>query len=201
MSSPLPFSAEPEHDASGVGFLADLSNRASHEVIVLALEAAGAMAHRGARAADGRTGDGAGILCETPRAFLLRELAASGLRVPERHIAAIGLFLPRDAEEAAAVRESVEHAVRAAEVSPMRWRTPPVDESVLGQHARNTAPRIEQLIVDMGPGAVRRYIERAFRETNADATLVSASSNSVVYKGLLSSNEIAAYYKDLSDPL
>jgi glutamate synthase domain-containing protein 2/glutamate synthase domain-containing protein 1/glutamate synthase domain-containing protein 3 len=208
MSSPLPFSAEPEHDACGVGFLADLSNRASHEVIVLALEAAGAMAHRGARAADGRTGDGAGILCETPRAFLLRELAASGLRVPERHIAAIGLFLPRDAEEAAAVRESVEHAVRAAEVSPMRWRTPPVDESVLGQHARNTAPRFEQLIVDMGPGnvrermrAVRRYIERAFRETNADATLVSASSNSVVYKGLLSSNEIAAYYKDLSDPL
>src|SRR5579875_1677700 len=191
MSSPLPFSAEPEHDACGVGFLADLSNRASHEVIVLALEAAGAMAHRGARAADGRTGDGAGILCETPRAFLLRELAASGLRVPERHIAAIGLFLPRDAEEAAAVRESVEHAVRAAEVSPMRWRTPPVDESVLGQHARNTAPRFEQLIVDMGPGnvrermrAVRRYIERAFRETNADATLVSASSNSVVYKGL-----------------
>jgi glutamate synthase domain-containing protein 2/glutamate synthase domain-containing protein 1/glutamate synthase domain-containing protein 3 len=199
---------EPEHDACGVGFLADLSNRASHDVIRLALEAAGAMAHRGARAADGRTGDGAGILCETPRAFLMRELAASGLRVPERHIAAVGLFLPRDFEEAAAIRERVEHAVREAEVAPIRWRIPPTDVAVLGQHARNTAPSFEQLIVDMGPGnvrermrAVRRNIERTFRENGADATLVSAASASVVYKGLLSSNELGAYFKDLTDPL
>ncbi|HXP94154.1 MAG TPA: glutamate synthase large subunit [Candidatus Binatia bacterium] len=208
MRSPNLAEHETEHDACGVGFLADLSNRASHDVIRLALEAAGSMAHRGARAADGRTGDGAGILCETPRALLQRELVASGLRVPERHAAAVGLFLPRDAEDAAAVRERVELAVREAEVSPIRWRTPQVDESVLGQHARNTAPRFEQLIVDMGPGnvrermrAVRRGIDRAFREMSADATLVSASSNSVVYKGLLSSNELGAYYKDLADPL
>jgi glutamate synthase domain-containing protein 2/glutamate synthase domain-containing protein 1/glutamate synthase domain-containing protein 3 len=207
-SFPAPAPIEIEHDACGVGFLADLSNRASHDVIRLALEAAGSMAHRGARAADGRTGDGAGILCETPRALLLRELAASGLRVPERHVAAVGFFLPRDAEDAAAIRERIEHAIREAEVSPIRWRTPQVDKSILGQHASNTAPRFEQLVVDMGPGnvrermrAVRRGVDRTFREMSADATLVSASSNSVIYKGLLSSNELGAYYKDLADPL
>jgi len=64
-----------EHDACGVGFIADLGGPATHETIRLALGAAGAMMHRGARAADGRTGDGAGILCETPRKLLVRELA------------------------------------------------------------------------------------------------------------------------------
>ena len=63
---------QEEHDACGVGFLADLGNRASHELVELALTAVGAMEHRGARAADGRTGDGAGILLETPRALFLR---------------------------------------------------------------------------------------------------------------------------------
>ena len=58
-----------EHDACGIGFLADLTHKASHDIVRLALEAVGAMVHRGARAADGRTGDGAGLLVETPRAL------------------------------------------------------------------------------------------------------------------------------------
>ena len=93
---------EPEHDACGVGFLADLSHKASHDVISMSLEAAAAMAHRGARAADGRTGDGAGLLTETPRALYLRELTHDHVRIPERHIGAVCLFLPRDFDEATA---------------------------------------------------------------------------------------------------
>ena len=68
-----------EHDACGIGFLADLGGPASHGVVESALAAVGAMSHRGARAADGRTGDGAGILCETPRAFLARRARALGI--------------------------------------------------------------------------------------------------------------------------
>src|SRR4030081_2111522 len=83
-----------EHDACGVGFLADLSHRSgTHEVVRLALTAVGAMEHRGARAADGRTGDGAGILIETPRTLFLRFLAEKHVRVPEQHLAAVCVFL------------------------------------------------------------------------------------------------------------
>src|SRR6202022_4720651 len=135
-----------EHDACGVGFLADLSNRASHEVVRQALAAVGAMEHRGARAADGRTGDGAGILLETPRALLLRELAAAHVRVPEAHLAAVCVFLPSDEELAAVMRAKIEQAIRSEQVPPMRWRVPPVDRTVLGAQALASAPSYEQLI-------------------------------------------------------
>jgi len=196
-----------EHDACGVGFLADLSNRASHEIVRLALNAVAAMEHRGARAADGRTGDGAGILLETPRALLLRELTAAHVRVPERHLAAVCVFLPGDEDLAAAMRHKIEHAIRAEQVAPMRWRVPPVDRSVLGTQAAVSAPSYEQLLVDMGPGnarermrSVRRAVIRTLREAGDVATLVSASPTTVVYKGLLSSSELGAYFGDLADP-
>src|ERR1700682_21141 len=101
-----------EHDACGVGFLADLSHRgATHEIVRLALTAVGAMEHRGARAADGRTGDGAGIMLETPRALFMRELAQAHVRVPERHLAAVCVFLPTEPGLAAALRGRVETAI------------------------------------------------------------------------------------------
>ena len=196
-----------EHDACGVGFLADLSNKASHRIVALALSAVGAMEHRGARAADGRTGDGAGILMETPRALLQRDLAAAHVRVPEQHLAAVCVFLPRDEDAAAMVRGRIEHAVRGEGVAPMRWRIPPVDPTVLGVQAAAAAPSYEQLLVDVGPGnarermrAVRRAVIRVLREDGDVATLVSASPTTVVYKGLLSSSELGAYFADLRDP-
>ncbi len=203
----VPMRHDDEHDACGVGFLADLSNRASHEIVRLALSAVGAMEHRGARAADGRTGDGAGILLETPRALFQRELAAAHVRVPEQHLAAVCVFLPRDEELAAAMRAKIEHAVRGEGVAPMRWRVPPVDPSVLGVQAAASAPSYEQLLVDVGPGnarermrSVRRGVIRTLRAEADVATLVSASPQTVVYKGLLSSSELGAYFADLLDP-
>ncbi len=197
---------EPEHDACGVGFLADLSHRASHEVIRQSLEAAAAMVHRGARAADGRTGDGAGLLVETPRALFLRELGAQHVRVPERHLGAVCVFLPRDFDDAAAARAKIEASVRLADVAPLRWRVPQVDPDVLGEYARRTAPAYEQLLVDMGPGNVRermRVVRHIVWRTVRDipgAVLVSASATKVVYKGLLSSSELGNYFADLRDP-
>ena len=195
-----------EHDACGVGFLADLDQRASHDVIRLSLEAAASMAHRGARAADGRTGDGAGLLLESPRAIYLRELAQSHIRVPERHVGAICIFLPRDFDDAANARAKIESSVRMVEVAPLRWRVPAVDPDVLGEYARRTAPVYEQLLVDMGPGnarermrVVRNLVWRTVRDLPG-TVLVSASATKVVYKGLLSSAELGDYFADLRDP-
>ena len=196
-----------EHDACGVGFLADLSHSASHDVVRLALSAVGAMEHRGARAADGRTGDGAGILLETPRALLQRELGAAHVRVPDQHLAAVCVFLPREEELAAALRGRIEHAIRGEGVAPMRWRVPVVDHAVLGAQASAGAPSYEQLLVDVGPGnarermrSVRRAVIRTLREDGDVATLISASPTTVVYKGLLSSSELGAFFADLTDP-
>src|SRR6202049_2062372 len=121
-----------EHDACGVGFIADLGGPATHHPIALALAAAGAMVHRGARAADGRTGDGAGILCETPRKLLARELARVDLRASANHLAAICVFAPREPDAAAAVRAAIEARIRAVEVTPLLWRTPATAEALLG---------------------------------------------------------------------
>jgi glutamate synthase domain-containing protein 2/glutamate synthase domain-containing protein 1/glutamate synthase domain-containing protein 3 len=195
-----------EHDACGVGFLADLNQRASHDVIRMSLEAAASMAHRGARAADGRTGDGAGLLVESPRAIYLRELSQSHIRVPERHLGAICVFLPRDFDDAANARAKIEASVRLADVAPLRWRVPGVDPDVLGEYARRTAPAYEQLLVDMGPGNVRERMRvarnlvwRTMRDLPG-AVLISASATKVVYKGLLSSMELGDYFADLRDP-
>jgi glutamate synthase (ferredoxin) len=197
-----------EHDACGVGFIADLGGPGKHEVVRLALQAAGNMMHRGARAADGRTGDGAGILCETPRKFLARELARIDLQASSSHLAAICLFLPREPDAAASARAAIEARVHSHDVTPLRWRTPGTHDDILGAQARTTRPTFEQLVVDMGPGNVRermrsaaRSIEKALREFGPTASLLSCSATSVVYKALLSSDELGAYFDDLRDPL
>jgi glutamate synthase domain-containing protein 1 len=212
-SEPRAASVQPpleieEHDACGVGFLADLAGRPSHEVVRLALAAAGAMMHRGARGADGRTGDGAGILCETPRKLLARELARVDLAATSNHVAAICLFLPREPDAAAAARAAIEARVRSVEITPLRWRTPATHEEVLGAQALTTRPIFEQLVVDMGPGNVRermrgaaRAIEKALVEFGRSASLLSCSATSVVYKALLSSDELGAYFDDLRDEM
>jgi glutamate synthase domain-containing protein 2/glutamate synthase domain-containing protein 1/glutamate synthase domain-containing protein 3 len=202
-----PFVIE-EHDACGVGFLADLGGPPTHEVVRLALQAAAAMMHRGARGADGRTGDGAGILCETPRKLLIRELARVDLAATSNHLAAICLFLPREPDAAAAARAAIEARVRSVDITPLRWRTPGTHEEVLGAQALTTRPTFEQLIVDLGPGNVRermrgaaRTIEKSLVEFGRTASLLSCSATSVVYKALLSSDELGAYFDDLRDEL
>src|SRR5271165_5273488 len=202
------FALPEEHDACGVGFIADLGGPASHRTVQLALEAAGAMMHRGARAADGRTGDGAGLLCETPRNLLASELAKVSLHAAPRHLAAICLFMPREPDAAAAARAAIEARVHAVDVTPLRWRTPPVHDEILGAQALGSRPSFEQLVVDMGPGNVRermraaaRSIEKGLREFGPSVSLLSCSATSVVYKALLSSDELGAYFDDLRDEL
>ena len=167
------------------------------------------MAHRGARSADGKSADGAGILLETPRALLAREMQKRSFDVDEERVAIAGVFLPVDPRRSGALRRAVESAARSAGASPIYWRTPPVRDAALGPHALATRPVYEQLIVDAGSGdradRMRRVYDRIDRALAAyaddAACLVSASSTSVVYKALLSSGELTEYFLDLSDPL
>jgi glutamate synthase domain-containing protein 2/glutamate synthase domain-containing protein 1/glutamate synthase domain-containing protein 3 len=202
MSAPF-FDPGPDRDACGVGFIAALDRVPSHRMTSLAVECLVNLDHRGARAADG-TGDGAGLLTQLPHRLINRELRTHGLEVTPGSLGVVMCFL--SPTEAAASRSVVTEAVEAEGMKVLFWRSVPIDASVLGDHARSVLPLIEQAIVT---GAVegadferslylaRKRIERA---ATPGLSIPSASSRTVVYKGLFTASTIADFYRDLVDP-
>jgi glutamate synthase (ferredoxin) len=100
-----------EHDACGIGFVARLSGAPSHDILAMALTAVGNMAHRGGVGADGKTGDGAGVLTQIPREFFARELARLGVSYPVEDLAVGMVFLPNDEEQCTSARRLFEHGL------------------------------------------------------------------------------------------
>ncbi len=207
------FDPRQEHDACGVGFVAS-TNGPSHEVLEHGLVALGRLAHRGAADADGKTGDGAGILVQVPQELVVREYARLGGRRQRARSLGVGVFfLPRGAA-AWAARTAVEHALAAEGLGDAVWRTVPTMDGALGPRALATRPSIMQLLVPrpVRLGAepferrlyrARRRAERAFGLLGAaarDCHVVSFSARTMVYKGLMLAAQLAAFYPDLADP-
>lgn len=202
-----------EHDGCGVGFIARVDGVASHHILQLGLTAAANLAHRGAVSADGQTADGAGILTQVPRKLLARELRSAGFRIDEADIAVGMIFFPR---AHAPVRERglaiVEEEVRRAGLIQLMWRDVPVDRAALGDQARATEPAARQLLMKRPPGlsdeaferalyVCRRRIQKRVSQSGCDPFyLCSFSSRTVVYKGLVATPQLAAYFHDLADP-
>ncbi len=210
-----------EHDACGTGFLAQISGDASHELVLTALEALTRLTHRGAQDADAETSDGAGLLTQIPRALLCEELRTQGIAVPDPDDLAIGmLFLPSQDRSPADYIQSrqlieqvlIEVGLAWPQAEKVRWRTPPIDFSLLGARARATAPSIAQVLL-MRPAQLsaeeydrvlyhaRRLIEQRLQTAGInDFYIVSLSRTTVVHKGLLAPSELARFYLDLADP-
>ncbi len=214
LSAPL-YDPQFEHDACGVGFVADLHGEHRGRLVGLALEALAALEHRGARAADDRTGDGAGLALPLTARFVRRIALEAGVPSIDPRRAAIGMcFLPR----AAAARETAERLIvtRLADESLQLagWRDVPVRRE-LGDSAIGEAPEIRQALVvrpaSMRPMAFRRAlviarhgIEREIAATpGLEATAIaSLSADSIVYKGLFIGRQLGEFYLDLrSDDL
>ncbi len=178
----MTFGPRAERDACGIGFVADARGRASRELVECLLEGLYNVRHRGATAADGKTGDGAGVLLP--------------LR-PEGP----GLAMVFLRDEAA--RVAIEAACRAEGIEPIGWREVPVEVDALGEGARATMPRIEQLLLRP---PVRDDPERqAFRarrraERTPGAYIASLSFRTVTYKALCAAEQLARFYPDLRDP-
>ncbi len=204
-----------EHAACGTGFIAHLSGRPSHALLQDALTTLTHLAHRGAIAADARTGDGAGVLTQIPHELFARELARAGRAAPPRGDLAVGMFfLPRiDLDARGRAKKIITAALAANGLELLTWREVPMDPAALGDHARDTCPRIEQAMVVRGPtvGAgdafervlylARKEIERRAREEQIRPLYVpSFSARTLVYKGLFVSPQLAPFYADLSDP-
>ena len=194
-----------QHDACGVGFVAEVSGCASHSIIQTALEALGNLTHRGAVDADGRTGDGAGLLTQLPLEFFRREAERLGYR--SNHLAVGVFFLPRDETVAAGCREIITRTSEKHGLAPLGWRPVPVNERVLGAKALSTAPRIEQFLVDCGrvsPSQFETTLYSARRELEQHTAEIegfyisSFSSRTIVYKGLLTGSQLGQFYTDLT---
>jgi glutamate synthase (NADPH/NADH) large chain len=209
-----------EHDSCGVGFIVDMHNRKSHEIICKGLEILINLDHRGAVGADARAGDGCGMLVQIPHRFFAAEAAALGFALPEPGEYAVGpVFLPRDPGGRAAVMAVIEKTVADEGQIFLGWRDVPVDNVGLGESVKPTEPLIKQYFVKRGAeqGAGdqdwferRLYILRkaisnavfALRDPRtAGFYAPSLSSRTVVYKGLLLATQLSDYFKDLQQPL
>src|SRR5438552_16964499 len=150
------YNAHWEHDACGTGFLAQISGEASHALVQTALEALTRLTHRGAQDADAETSDGAGLLTQIPRAIFCEELQSQGITVPDPEDLAVGMFfLPskdRIPYEYVQSRQIIEQTLQEAGLSwpegqLIYWRDPPIDYSILGTRARETAPCVAQVLL------------------------------------------------------
>src|SRR6266446_7086719 len=192
-----------DHDACGVGFVTKPGGKASHEIVERALEALKRLAHRGGVDADGRSGDGAGLLTSIPEKFIRNCARRAGTELPTQF--GLGMiFLPRFGEGPA--RDLIEAHARKLGLQCVGWRTVPTDSSIVGPRATETLPLIRQCFFTPSQESAQ-FEDTLFRlrkEVEADAPrgtyFCSLSSRTVVYKGLLTPDQLPAFYPDLADP-
>jgi glutamate synthase (NADPH) large chain len=193
-----------EHDACGVGMVADLSGRRTHGTVAQALTVLRNLDHRGAKGSDPDTGDGAGILTQIPDA-LFRASCAFTLPEPGGYAAGLA-FLPPDPAEAARAQAAVARLAASEGLSVLGWRDVPSDVSFCGKGAREAMPRLMQLFVAAPSGETgltldrRAFCLRKRVEHEAGLYLASLSCTTIVYKGMLAALQLKPFYPDLSDP-
>ena len=201
-----------ERDNCGVGLVCAIDGKPRREVVDLAIKALKAVWHRGAVDADGKTGDGAGILLSVPQDFFADQVRNTGHKLRPGAIAVGQIFLPRTdlgAQEAA--RTIVESEALRFGFYIYGWRQVPVDTSVIGEKANATRPEIEQIMLSPPPGMEGEALERALflcrkrieKKVAASAIndfyICSLSARSLIYKGMFLAENIDDFYPDLRD--
>ena len=205
-----------EHDACGVGVVADIKGNRSHAIIKKSLEVLINLGHRGACGADPETGDGAGILFQMPHRFFNKVAPGLGFEIPPLGQYGVGMvFLPQDSDDAAKCQKIVEQVVADEDQAILGWRDVPVDHEAIGSHSRRMAPNIKQVFVTGSSKPVdeselnrKLYVIRKQIEALGAASdirnkgsfyIPSFFTNRIVYKGLLMAHQISGFYQDLND--
>ena len=195
-------------DNCGFGLIAHMQGEASHHLLQTAIEALTCMTHRGGINADGKTGDGCGLLMQKPDVFL-RAAAQQAFAVELPAQYAVGMvFLNQDESKASAARENMNREILAAGLQLIGWRKVPIDTSVLGRLALERLPQIEQVFIG-GEGlgdqdfAIKLFSARR-RSSVANAAdtehyICSFSSKTIIYKGLMMPADLQQFYPDLGD--
>ncbi len=195
----------PDHDACGTGFIARLGGAPSYDIVQYALSALEKLTHRGGVDADGASGDGAGLLTGIPHAFFIAKAAEQGIELPE-HFGLGVAFL--HAEEVSQARAAIEEAAETERLRMLGWRQVPTNPGCLGRRALETLPEIWQFFVapfHTSRGDARFEPRLALMRKRAESLMParcyisSLSSQSVVYKGLLTPWQFPQFYSDLRD--
>jgi glutamate synthase (NADPH/NADH) large chain len=202
-----------EHDACGIGFVANIKNRKSHEIVKQGLQVLDNVTHRGAAGADPLAGDGAGILIQIPDTFLRAEASGQGIELPAVGDYGVAMvFFPNDDAKYDTCEKIFLENVAAEGQKFLGWREVPVDSSVLGESVKQMEPRIRQGFIARGENCpntdafelklfvIRKQIQRGVRETpGLDFFIPSMSARTLCYKGMILAGRVADYYLDLQD--
>ncbi|PYO54105.1 MAG: glutamate synthase large subunit, partial [Candidatus Rokuibacteriota bacterium] len=205
-----------EHDACGVGFVVDIKGRKSHAIVRQGLLVLINLLHRGACGCEPNTGDGAGILLQVPDRFLRKQCGRLGIPLPGPKDYGVGcVFLPRNAVQREKVQGLMASIVAEEGQRLLGWRDIPTDDRLLGASAVNVEPHIKQVFIGRGEArdaahferklyVIRKRIEHAVEAMDFSEKrltyIPSLSSNTLIYKGMLSADQIESMYPDLLDP-
>ncbi|WP_066893310.1 glutamate synthase large subunit [Clostridium nigeriense] len=199
-----------EHDACGIGAIANIDGRKTHKSIDDALNILINLEHRGGTGADGKTGDGSGILFQIPHRFFREEAQKLGVILPKEENYAIGMFfLPQDPIDKKVCIDIFEKLCKDEKLKILAWRSVPINKSVLGDLAISSMPCFKQVIIEKPVDIkdikdferklyiIRRRFEKEL--VTEKAYIVSLSSKTIVYKGLLLASQLKNFYIDLSN--
>jgi glutamate synthase domain-containing protein 2/glutamate synthase domain-containing protein 1/glutamate synthase domain-containing protein 3 len=209
-----------EHDACGVGFICHIKGKPSHQIVTDALQMLENMNHRGGCGCEENSGDGAGIMVRLPDAFLREKCAALGINLPKLGTYAVGqVFLSREMVARHEAERIFEKVVREYGMVVLGWRDVPVNEQFVGPTPKTVQPKIRQVFLGMGDTFYNRtdfdrrlYLVRQGAENviefgaevsagaREDFYICSLSTNRIVYKGMLTADQLRHYYVDLEDP-
>ncbi len=205
-----------EHDACGIGFVANIKGQKSHDIILKGIQVLINLTHRGACGCDPETGDGAGVLIQIPHRFFVRECAKLGFTLPQPGEYGVGMtFLPVERHARLQCEGVIERIVREEGLSMLGWRDTPIEGTAIGRVARGSQPYIQQIFIARAKGMHeddlerKLYIVRKRAESEIGASSISdksffyipsLSARTIVYKGLLLAPQIANFYPELSDP-
>jgi glutamate synthase (NADPH/NADH) large chain len=205
-----------EHDACGIGFIADVKGNRSHAILEDALDLLKRLDHRGARGADEDTGDGAGIMLQIPHEYFTRECQVLGFELPEEGEYAVGMLFAHRYDSFRKIQlEMMNEIVEANGLKVLGWREIPIDISYSGKAAKKTMPRFMQIFIGKNGRqldeieferklyVIRKQAENKIiplsRENGGIFYFQSLSSRTIVYKGMLSAAQLSEFYLDLSD--
>ena len=209
------YDPEHEHEACGIGMIANINGKQTHSIVQHAITILCNMEHRGGQSSDTSTGDGAGILTQIPHRFFQKQCEKENIYLPREGEYGVGMvFLPKDHDTRMKSKEIFERIIAEEGQRFLGWRPVPINESFVGKVASKTKPAIRQLFIKVSEDIktpidferklyiIRKRIEKeiASMEGYGDVYISSLSTRTIVYKGMLIPEQLDSFYIDLNHP-
>ena len=203
------YESQFEHDNCGIGAVVNIKGKQSHKIVDDALKIVEKLEHRAGKDAEGKTGDGVGIMLQVSHSFFKKAAAEIGIELNEERDYGIGMFFfPQDTLKRNQAKKMFEVITKKEGLKFLGWRTVPVNSSILGQKAKDCMPHIMQAIIERPENISRGLdfdrklyiIRRVFEQSNDNTYVVSLSSRTIVYKGMFLVDQLRKFYLDLQDP-